>query len=155
MNSFDFVITYRPGTKNPKADALTRRSDMAFEGGDSAKQPIQQMFRPEQLALNATFEVTPSNDLCDKIIELSRSDTKLLKLIDLVKSPSTIPCKLRKRIKRYTIDPESNLLLFDNLIYVPDNNELKLELLALHHDTSLAGHFGQAKTCELLSRNYY
>lgn len=155
MNSFDFVITYRPGTKNPKADALTRRSDMAFEGGDSAKQPIQQMFRPEQLALNATFEVTPSNDLCDKIIELSRSDTKLLKLIDLVKSPSTIPCKLRKRIKRYAIDPESNLLLFDNLIYVPDNNELKLELLALHHDTSLAGHFGQAKTCELLSRNYY
>ncbi|KAG1536699.1 hypothetical protein G6F49_012934 [Rhizopus delemar] len=59
MSSFDFFITYRPGTKNPKADALSRRSDMAFQGEVNLKQPNQRLFHPEQVVLSATFEVAP------------------------------------------------------------------------------------------------
>jgi hypothetical protein len=40
------------------------------------------------------------------------------------------------------------------LIYVPNDTAIKLQLLRDHHDSPLAGHHGQEKTYELLSRNY-
>ena len=50
---------------------------------------------------------------------------------------------------------KNGLLLQNNLIYVPDNNSLRLELLRQHHDDPLVGHFGFLKTFELLLRNYW
>src|SRR5271170_2609678 len=50
---------------------------------------------------------------------------------------------------------DNRLLLRNNLVYVPDENWLRLELLRQHHDDPLAGHFGTPKTFELLSRNYW
>ena len=50
---------------------------------------------------------------------------------------------------------EDGLLLHDKLIYIPQNDELRLEILKMHHDDPLTGHFGVPKTFELLSRNYW
>ena len=47
LSEFNFVITYRPGEKNGKADALSHRTDPALEGGSDT--PIS-MFQPGQLA---------------------------------------------------------------------------------------------------------
>ena len=47
LSSFDFVISYRPGDKNGKADALSRRTDPELEGGNA---PQMSMFKPGQLA---------------------------------------------------------------------------------------------------------
>ena len=47
LSDFDFVITYRPGDKNGKADALSRRTDPELEGGSA---PQISMFKPGQLA---------------------------------------------------------------------------------------------------------
>ena len=43
LSEFNFVITYRPGEKNSKADALSRRTDPALEGASDT--PIS-MFKP-------------------------------------------------------------------------------------------------------------
>src|SRR5204863_5910628 len=50
---------------------------------------------------------------------------------------------------------EDRLLLYKNLIYVPQDESIRLELLQEHHDSALAGHYGVDKTYELLSRNYW
>ena len=47
LSEFNFVITYCPGEKNVKADALLRRTDPTLEGGSDT--PIS-MFKPGQLA---------------------------------------------------------------------------------------------------------
>ena len=47
LSEFNFVITYRPGEKNGKGDALSRRTDPALERGSDI--PIS-MFNPGQLA---------------------------------------------------------------------------------------------------------
>ena len=47
LSEFNFVITYRPGEKNGKADELSRRTDPALEVGSDT--PIS-MFKPGQLA---------------------------------------------------------------------------------------------------------
>lgn len=48
---------------------------------------------------------------------------------------------------------EDGLLLHHTFIYVPE--ALRLDLLRMHHDDPLAGHFGVHRTLELLSRNYW
>ena len=48
---------------------------------------------------------------------------------------------------------QDDLLLHDNLVYIPD--DLRIELMQMHHDDPLAGHYDVAKTIELLLRNYY
>ena len=47
LSEFNFVITYRPGEKNGKADALSRRTDPALEGGTDTS---ISMFKPGQFA---------------------------------------------------------------------------------------------------------
>jgi Integrase zinc binding domain len=51
-------------------------------------------------------------------------------------------------------DIESRLL-YRNRIYVSDLYQLRFRLTRQYHDTPVAGHKGQAKTYELLSREYY
>ena len=55
---------------------------------------------------------------------------------------------------KWSWSPEG-LLLHDNLVYIPQDDELRLELLRMHHDDPLAGYFSIAKTFELLSCNYW
>jgi hypothetical protein len=50
---------------------------------------------------------------------------------------------------------DDGLLLYNNLIYIPEDEALRLEILRMHHDDAMAGHYGAAKMLELLSRNYY
>jgi hypothetical protein len=52
-------------------------------------------------------------------------------------------------------EEDNGLLLYEGLIWVPDNDELRLRILHEHHEAQAAGHARRAKTLELVSRNYY
>jgi len=47
------------------------------------------------------------------------------------------------------------LLQFRGKIYVPRSLDLRRQIVALCHDTQIAGHPGHWKTLELVSRNYW
>jgi len=86
----------------------------------------------------------PKDDLRERLIKALANDTVVLE----------------KRIGATTHEKsrwswDDSLLLRDNLIYVPDDDSLRLEITRMHHDDALAGHYGIAKTYELLCRNYY
>jgi len=50
---------------------------------------------------------------------------------------------------------EDGILYRAGKVYVPNSDELKRNILELYHDSLIAGHPGQAKTLELVSRGYY
>ena len=50
---------------------------------------------------------------------------------------------------------DAGVLRFKTRVYVPLEPALRAELFKLYHDDPLAGHFGRAKTLELLSWLYY
>jgi hypothetical protein len=52
-------------------------------------------------------------------------------------------------------EEDNGLLLYEGLIWVPDNDELRLRILHKHHNAQVAAYPGRAKTLELVSRNYY
>lgn len=54
----------------------------------------------------------------------------------------------------WSVNPEG-LLCRDNAIFVPDDQAVRQELLKVHHDDPLAGHFGTDKTYELLRRKFF
>lgn len=56
--------------------------------------------------------------------------------------------------KGWSIGPEG-LMRFKNRIYIPAGNNLRQELLSIHHDDPLAGHFGRTRTLELVQRKYH
>jgi len=47
-----------------------------------------------------------------------------------------------------------DLLFKDSLLYIP-SEELRVKILKIRHESLAAGHFGQAKTFELVSRDYW
>jgi hypothetical protein len=74
-------------------------------------------------------------------------------------SMRTTPMQLlwrRKLQKVSTTDGyqwQNDLLLHKLQVYVP--HSLRLDVLRMHYDDPLSGHFGIARTLELLSRNYW
>ena len=45
-------------------------------------------------------------------------------------------------------------MLKEKKVYILKNEELRLEIIQLHHDTLIAEHRGQWKIVELVTRNY-
>jgi len=53
------------------------------------------------------------------------------------------------------LEYKEDLVFHNGLIYVPDDPEIKLKIMHERHDSPVSGHLGQAKTYELVSRNYF
>ena len=49
----------------------------------------------------------------------------------------------------------NNKLFYQDRLYVPDNEELRLRVIQWSHDTPVAGHPGRERTFELLTRKYF
>jgi len=94
-----------------------------------------------------------TSNLLEEIKEAQREDESLETLIHTVKNKEELPPTVKKQFGRY--EWKEGLLWYDDCIIVPDNKEIRLELLQEHHDSPIAGHQGQARTLELLSRKYY
>ena len=162
LAGYDFVLTPIPGSKNP-ADGPSRRPDYAKDvvapsgpllppsslrnlpGGaletlrshlgatSGTPPPDAPLFR-----LSATLAVfTPEPPLYQRFVDALSNDP-----VALAQKEPTAPYTWR-----------NGLLLHDSFIYVPET--LRLDVLHMHHDDPLAGHFGIARTLELLSRNYW
>ena len=68
--------------------------------------------------------------------------------------PNAMPERRRTRSKAWSVDQEG-LLRHQNRLYIPGDAAIREELISRCHDDPLSGHFGAAKTYELLSRKYH
>lgn len=63
------------------------------------------------------------------------------------------PMDIRHRLQGYNLS--EGILRFNDKIYVPDDAELKRQILRSRHDAPAVGHQGRAKTLDLVSRSFY
>ena len=145
LASYNIKINYRPGLMSGKPDALSRRHDYVSE---PPKEQI--MLSPE---IFKGFKANIFADIFSEIREAQSEDPSLDTLILMVKNIDDLPPSVRKQYNKYQW--EDGLLHYEERIIVPERKDLRLELLEQHHDSPMAGHQGQARTLELLSRNYY
>ena len=84
-----------------------------------------------------------------KIKEARDKDEEIIKVVEEMKKAGV------KTLRDEEWKIEKGLVLKEGRVYVPKDEKLRMEIIWLHHDMPIAGHGGQWKTVELVTRNYW
>ena len=76
---------------------------------------------------------------------------ELINQIQLAKSK--LPNRFEKDLSNWVFD--EGLTYYQGRLYVPNDDNIKFEILKRYHDSPGAGHPGREKTLDLISRNYW
>ena len=173
LSRFDFVIVFRPGKQGGKPDALSRRPDymspeedrdirtMAFLKPDQVDTSLLNPETPEAILqcvrLNSVVAEVMAIDeeLAQNIRQALPADPQIGPYLKHL-ADDTMPRDddVAEYLKPFSLHKDG-LVLRDGLVYVPDEGNIKLEILKSCHDSKISGHLGQAKTLEIVSRNYF
>jgi hypothetical protein len=173
LSHMNFDVLYRKGTLMGKLDALTRSSELqggsrasesapkALLGAEKFKTPVSDFDLPPN-----TFSLAPINgninppempytDLLQRILTAQESDDNCKPIRTLLKNMD-VPFTLEELelTKGFTLS-EDDLLLYNNRLYVPNDHDVKIQILQQCHDTALSGQLGRAKTYSLVARHYH
>jgi len=158
LANYDFVIKYRPGKLAVKPDILSTESeDSPWEGDMKHRQNHGRILLPKEAfeALQAntteTINLEIDKELLNEIRTLSAADKEIQEIQRKKASGITRDGKIALGL----CEENSWLLIYDGLIWIPDDDTLRLRILRDHHDAQAAGRPGQARTLELISRNFY
>lgn len=178
LKPYKWVITYRPGKSNHKADFLSR-----YPTQDDSEKERKQAFYPEERRVieplkdewfeptkGAKYDSTPDVANLNATIRAAIIDpydslpkpSHLWHMIQEAKEYDSEAEEARKALEgkeslrlndKWTM--KEGYLMFKERFYVPKDEGIREETIRLHHDVPLAGHPGRAKTLELITRNYY
>jgi len=88
-------------------------------------------------------------DILDRIRKSKAVDDEVVKIIEEMKRANV------KVLRNEEWREEDGLMLKDGKVYVLKDEELRAEIIRLHHDTPVGGHGGQWKIVELVTRNFW
>jgi len=165
LSEFNFVITYRPGKQNEKADALTRRPNdkPQDESDERQKHQLQTMLpksrlsagvqqdcglapieteTPEYEQVTIDDQVAKANMEDDQCNRISRGLAEGLAHIDGIK------------LHLCTID-ERGCVLYQGRLWVPDVDHLRLQVIRQTHDQLAVGHPGVRNTLSVAGRAFF
>ena len=151
LSCFDFVLVHKLGPTMGKADALLRRVDHK-EGVEHDNENVT-LLKPEYFKVCTLHQghliiEGKENILLSKIRKSRDFDKSVVKAVEELKKSPT------KHLRSEEWSEEQGLILYQGKVYVPKDHKLRIEIVKLHHDTPTAGHPGQWKTLELVTRNY-
>jgi len=124
------------GAKMGKADGLSRRSDWKV-GVD--KDNENQVFIKDNW-ICSMYEVVvegPEVDLLEKIKKARGKDEDVIKVVEEMKKMGV------KELRGNKWKIEEDIVLKEGKVYVPKDEELRVEVIQLHHDVPAAGHEGR------------
>jgi len=127
-----------------KADGLSRRPDWQEEVERDNEDWT--LIRPEWVREVET--VVGEGDLRERIKKAQEGDKKVVKAVEELKKAGV------KTLRDEEWEIEDGIVLKEGRIYVPEE-ELREEVIRLHHDTLVGGHRGRWKITELVTRNYW
>ena len=148
LSRFDFILKHVAGSKMGKVDRLSRRADWKV-GID--KDNENQIFIKDNW-IHSMYEVVvegPEVELVEKIKKARSKDEDVIKVVEEMKKAGV------RELRGNEWKLEEDLVLKEGKIYVPKDEELRAEVIQLHHDVLAAGHGGRWKTVELVTRNYW
>jgi len=148
LSRFDFMLKHVPGTRMGKADELSRRLDWKI---GVEKDNEDQVFIKNNWIHNLQEVVIegPEVELLEKIKKARSKDEDVVRVVEEMKKAKV------KELRGNEWKIEGELVLKEGKVYVPKNEELRAEVIWLHHDVPMAGHGRRWKMVELVTRNYW
>jgi len=149
LSRFDFALKHVAGKSMWRADSLSRKVDWA-EGVEKNNEN-QVMVKEEWLEVRAMEQLIegPDEGIIKKIKEARDKDEEVIKVVEEMKKVGV------KILRDEEWQIEEGLVLKKGRVYVPKDEKLRVEIIWLHHDMLIAGHGGQWKMVELVTRNYW
>jgi len=148
LSQFDFILKHVVGVKMGKADGLSQRADWKI-GVD--KDNDNQIFIKDNW-ICSMYEVVvegPEVDLLEKIKKARSKDKDVVRVVEEMKKAGV------KELRGNEWKIEGDIVLKEGKVYMPKDEELRVEVIRLHHNVLAAGHGGRWKTVELVTRNYW
>jgi len=132
-----------------RVDSLSRRVD--WTEGVEKDNKNQTMVKEEWLEVRTMEQLIerPEEEIVKKIKEARDKDEEMIKVVEEMKKAEV------KMLRDEKWEIEKGLVLKEGRVYVPKDKKLRVEIIWLHHDTSIVGYGGQWKTMELIIRNYW
>lgn len=165
LSRFDFEIKFRPGHLNSQADALTRLPGDAPESIDDPRKTInfQTILKPHNVSseVQAELSLASVNVIPDPGTFQENLARQIRRTYDTDPLAIEVVNALRNNVRRVKHFPlaecelKNNQVYFRNRLFIPADDELILLILKSLHDSSTAGHPGQSKMLELVSRLYW
>jgi hypothetical protein len=155
LSDFNFKIYHRPGRLSGKPDALSRRPDYTMVKGDALHQGnYLQIFERVEIDTLCVGLIDGDTHIQISSTSLVAQDSAWLQSIKDATVSSAHLALFKENKLDYHFSFVDDILYFDGLIYLP-SEDLQLQAFRKRHCSPLAGHFGVAKTVELLSRDYW
>jgi len=131
-----------------KADGLSRRVD--WKVGTERDNENQVFIKDNWIhSMQEVVVEGPEVELLEKIKKVRSKDEDVVRVVEEMKKAEV------KELWGNEWQIEGNLVLKERKVYVPKDEELRAEVVWLHHDVLAVGHGGRWKTVELVMRNYW
>ena len=131
-----------------KADGLSRRPD--WKVGVDRDNENQVVIKENWIrSLQEVVIEGPEVDIVEKIKKARSRDEDVVRIVEEMKKAKV------KELRGNEWQMERDLVLKEGKVYVPKDEELRAEVIWLHHDVPAAGHERRWKTVELVTRNYW
>jgi len=150
--SYWFDIVYRPGSKNGKADALSRVETEKTVGKDFDKDSL---LRPEQVhgfdeVEGETSYLAVATNFVNEIKQAYREDKMAQEILEDLEHG-----RMKNYNKKHWMEIDGLIVRRENpdQVYVPAS--YRKTIIKANHDSEYAGHLGIDKTTDLVSRNFF
>jgi hypothetical protein len=179
LAGFNFKITYRPGNKAIRPDAFSRRTqncpNKANPENDKVKNRKKRILGPETFDSAILTELfdndnltaapaelifpddeTPFNELIDRTYlhnNIAQTAIIALKNPFFQRWPKFIRAEMGFAINNCKIC--ENRIYYRNKLFIPENTELKMQIIYRTHNSGAGGHPGRMKTTELVLKSYF
>jgi len=137
-----------PGTRMGKVDGLSRRSD--WKVGVERDNEDQIFIKDNWIC--SMYEVVvegPEVNLLEKIKKARSKDEDVIKVVEEMMKMGV------RELRGNEWKIEGDLVMKEGKVYVLKDEELRAEVIWLHHDVPATGHGGRWKMVELVTRNYW
>ncbi|VDC02144.1 unnamed protein product [Peniophora sp. CBMAI 1063] len=147
LSRFDFILRHRPGQYN-HADPMSRHLDHCL--GISEDNSNRVLFLAAKVSINAT-QLVSLDDVRQQILDTDVKDQEVMEALCIIKEEGLAALK-RKLVGWKQKD---SLLTYNSRLYIPENQDLRHNIVHLCHDTLAVGHPGCMRTMELVQRDFW
>ena len=148
LSRFNFTLKHVLGIKMGKADGLSKRLD--WKVGVERDNENQVFIKDNWIcSMQEVVVEGPEVDMLEKIKKARSKDEDVFRIVEEMKKAGV------KELRGNEWQIEEDLVLKKGKMYVPKDEELRAEVIWLHHNIPAVGHGKRWKTVELVMRNYW